>query len=235
MECCRKPVDSEDTGISGYDTSLLSNVTQNRSDSDFNDDFDIFLVDSSQTSPVEDVPDVFPMQNLPHDIDLNNVIRTDIYHCPETANQFLLNADLDYLLTHVNETSTFAKQIWKRFKDIFKSNIPGDGKAVGNKHMTNYHKDVVLFLSTDAYKKMVATLFSIIEVLVSSRHFRAAYTLVEELRKRVVMEATEGFIRQSQEDAEHDSETKQFKSSEAGRAKVRYIAGWCVASLKHSK
>jgi hypothetical protein len=97
--------------------------------------------------------------------------------------------------------------------------------------MTNYHKGVVLFLSTDAYKRMVANIFSTSSVSVSGRQFRAAYTLVEELRKRVEIEASEGVIRQSQEEAAHDSETKQFKSSEAGRAKVRYIAGWCVASL----
>jgi hypothetical protein len=28
---------------------------------------------------------------------------------------------------------------------------------------------------------------------------------------------------------------RSFKTSEAGKAKVRYIAGWCVASLKHHK
>jgi hypothetical protein len=235
LECCRKPIHYEDIGNLGCESSSISHITENLSDSDFDDDFDIFMVDSPQAAPVEDFPEVFQMQNLPDDIDLRQVIRTDMYHCPETENQVFLNADLDYLLSHFPEASTFAKQIWKRLKDIFKSSIPGDGKSVGNKHMTNYHKDVVLFLSTDAYKRMVANLFSTSSASVSSRQFRAAYTIVEELRKRVVMEASEGFIRQSQEEAAHDSETKQFKGSEAGKAKVRYIAGWCVASLKHSK
>jgi hypothetical protein len=101
--------------------------------SDFDDDFDIFMVDSPQASAVEDFPEVFQMQNLPDDIDLHQVIRTDMYHCPETENHFevFLNADLDYFFNHFAETSIFAKKIWKRLKDIFKSSILGDGKSFG--------------------------------------------------------------------------------------------------------
>lgn len=67
---------------------------------------------------------------------------------------------------------------------------------------------------------------------ISSRHFRAAYSIVEELRKRVIQERSKEIIQNTKGTS---PKNKQYKSSTAGRAKIRYIGGWCIGSLKNSK
>jgi hypothetical protein len=81
-------------------------------------------------------------------------------------------------------------------------------------------------------KEIIQVMFSINEA--SGIPFRAAYGILEELRKLLMMNKTEDVIRTSREKASRDG-GRSFKTSEAGKAKVRYIAGWCVASLKHHK
>jgi hypothetical protein len=126
---------------------------------------------------------------------------------------------------------SFSKWIWKHLNEIFESHIK-DETAVESKQLTKFHKGVVSLISKDRYKSMVGEMFSINEA--SGSHFRAAYGNLEELRKLLMMNKTEDVIRKSREKASRDG-GRSFKTSEAGKAKVRYIAGWCMASLKHHK
>jgi hypothetical protein len=125
----------------------------------------------------------------------------------------------------------FFKWIWKHLNEIFESHIQ-DETAVESKQLTKFHKGVVFLISKNRYKSMVGEMFSINEA--SGIPFRAAYGILEELRKLLMMNKTEDVIRTSREKASRDG-GRSFKTSEAGKAKVRYIAGWCVTSLKHHK
>ena len=215
------------------DIEFLSGVVENWSDSDSFDEepaeFPIDTVDTVPLSDEDELPNELP--NLPDEIDLKLIIESNLYQNPQTSNQIMLNSNLNYLLAHIGEANTFFKWIWKHLNEIFESHIQ-DETAVESKQLTKFHKGVVSLISKNRYKSMVGEMFSINEA--SGIPFRAAYGILEELRKLLMMNKTEDVIRTSREKASRDG-GRSFKTSEAGKAKVKYIAGWCVASLKHHK
>ena len=59
-----------------------------------------------------------------------------------------------------------------------------------------------------------------------------AYSIVEELRRTVIQERTKEIIQKTKGIS---PKKKQYKSSTAGIAKIRYIGGWSIGSLKNNK
>ena len=231
MECCTQ---STIHAIAvNRDIEFLSGVVENWSDSDSFDEepaeFPIDTVDTVPLSDEDELPNELP--NLPDEIDLKLIIESNLYQNPQTSNQIMLDSNLNYLLAHIGEANTFFKWILKHLNAIFESHIQ-DETAVESKQLTKFHKGVVSLISKNRYKSMVGEMFSINEA--SGIPFRAAYGILEELRKLLMMNETEDVIDTSREKASRDG-GRSFKTSEAGKVKVRYISGWCMASLKHHK
>lgn len=153
-----------------------------------------------------------------------------MYKSPLTQNQVHLNEDLQYLIMHIDATHAFSKELWSLMINECQKILPYENEFVENRHIINFNKAVTQFIATEVYKILLAKMFSRIDI--SSRHFRAAYSIVEELRKRVIQERTREIIQKTRDSI---TERKQFKSSYAGRAKIRNITGLCFASLKNKR
>lgn len=126
------------------------------------------------------------MTELPTDLELASFIELWMYKSPVTQNQVHLNEDLQYLLMNIDATYTFSKELWSVMLNECQKILPNENERVENRHIINFHKAVTQFIGTEVYKILVAKMFSRIDI--TSRHFRAAYSIVEELRKRVIQE-----------------------------------------------
>lgn len=224
--CCKKEI----SNISSINIPRECELTYDSSDSDpFDDEGDEEIMKIITNTSDADVQ-LGEMTELPTDLELASFIELWMYKSPVTQNQVHLNEDLQYLLMNIDATYTFSKELWSVMRNECQKILPNENERVENRHIINFHKAVTQFIGTEVYKILVAKMFSRIDI--TSRHFRAAYSIVEELRKRVIQERTREIIQKTKDSI---AEGKQFKSSNAGRAKIRYIAGWCVASLKNNK
>ncbi|XP_070573995.1 uncharacterized protein [Ptychodera flava] len=86
-------------------------------------------------------------------------------------------------------------------------------------------------LQSDKYKQSVAILFKV--PVPSSQHFRTAFCVVRHIRAKIIENAVQDTKEKSKK-ADH-TEKKTFKGSVAGRGKIRYIGGWCLATLRYRK
>ena len=230
VACCRQDVRVHE--IPQVNIYEGSDCISEASDSDHfdpegDDEILKLITDVSETNPqLGDILD------LPVDLDLAHIMESWMYKNPQTLNQEHLNEDLQYLLTNYDTTIDFSKALWSLMIKECQKCLPEEstGKTVENKHLLNFHKSVTELITTETYRILVAKMFERIDI--SSRHFRAAYSIVEELRKRVIQERTKEIIQKTKGTT---PKNKQYKSSTAGRAKIRYIGGWCIGSLKNNK
>ncbi|KAJ8040524.1 ATP-dependent DNA helicase pfh1 [Holothuria leucospilota] len=96
---------------------------------------------------------------------------------------------------------------------------------------TAFYGAVQNFMSSATYKEYVEELF--LTSNVSKSQYRVAYGLSQKLREHLLEGMTEHIRKKALERATASS--KSFTDSEGGRATLRYISGWCVASMRKRK
>jgi hypothetical protein len=103
------------------------------------------------------------------------------------------------------------------------------GMKPSNKAVTQFHGRVFMYLQSEAHRQNVKELFS--STNPTAQQSNAAFQIVCHVRDIVVSLAAKS-IRETP--LALDSSTTSSGSA-AGRSKIRYIGGWCVATLKHQK
>lgn len=79
---------------------------------------------------------------------------------PITQKQRKLNAHIDYFETHEERTTTFAADVHQDLYALFLHEIPSNQK-VTNKQETSFHKEVILYQTSQQYLQHVSKLFNV--------------------------------------------------------------------------
>ena len=152
------------------------------------------------------------------------------YAVPKTEMQGDLNECLDYMLSNDKGTTYFSQCVWGFLHDIFQP-LTSKQDNPKPKEVTQLAKQLNSLLCSNKYKRLVAKLFHVEQA--SSVNFRACFNLVTSLRLKLLKKLVEPIKVKAAEAAKQA--TKHHVGSEGGRAKQRYIAGWCIAKLKFKR
>ena len=170
---------------------------------------------------------------MPESVDIKTVLESGMYKTPATTQQRDLNTTLKYMMEKTDRTTEFSKNVWSELKSTFKKCIPleeSGKKKVDNKSTTAFYKAVTMFQQSAPYKSLVQVLF--VTQSPKPTHYRACFILIQTLRALVVEEAVKKI---KEEECQHEKPGNVREGSSAGRGKLRYIGGWCVATLKYRK
>ena len=161
----------------------------------------------------------------PDDINLKECISRLKYDQPMTTNKQKLNTVIDTI--NINSVKVFADIIWNKLSQMY--TVPESEPE--NKHITAFYKAVTMFLQDNSYRDHVKRMFNTVSL--EDSHLRCAYGLVESLRGTIIQKHSEEHFIKAREDAQR--KTKQVKQSKGSISKIRYIGGWCIATLKYKK
>lgn len=78
----------------------------------------------------------------------------------------------------------FSKELWSVMLNECQKILLNENECVENRYIINFYKVVIQFIGIEVYKIFVAKMFNRIDII--SRYFRVVYSIVEELRKRVI-------------------------------------------------
>ena len=238
LSCCKHETvdilqDKEDKSL-GPDLNFKSNEHDyskeyDGSDSDFDSEYDD-----------EDLTDIKMMEELFKDFDEDTVQEEDsnvsfdydidldkiIYKDPKTEQQKSINSCFDTVQKNKESLKTFCTHIYSEMNSYYEK-LP---EKKENKHFTSLYSKLSLFMSGPRYKSLVQSLFSTLAA--NETQYRAAFYIVELVRKLFLEKKCEPIIEQARKEA---STLNTYKDSKGGRAKVRYIGGWCVAKLRYNR
>ena len=145
-----------------------------------------------------------------------------------TQEQLQLNNVLSDLITNQEHVKLFADRTHDKMYSMFLETIP-QIEPVENKHTTAFYKKVTLYMSSDDYIVDVKSFFN----SPSKVQYRVAFGIAQKIRSLIISKAAEPLFVQAREEAK--TKTKPLKDSKGSRAKVRYIGGWCIATLRYRK
>ena len=235
-KCCKKVI-SMPTTQESPDKYNAAVDDDDDDDDDNDDDFDDEELTShviqlehnlNQLEQLQSHSDVPVEFEIPEEIHLDQIIKNIRYDMPQTEKHHLLNKALDYMLEQMTNTTKFAQELWSSVQGMFNRCIPVG--QVLNKHTTAFYKEVTSFQQSDIYKGKVKLLFN--TSMPKPEHYRACFAILQALKDNIISIAVEGIKEQSKSNI---PEGKIYTGSKGGRSKLRYIAGWCVATLKYRK
>ena len=163
--------------------------------------------------------------------DYQQTIRNLKYINPITNEQKELNTVYDTLIAQKTRTTLLIQRLLKSFNQIKENNIPNTG-SVENKHTSSLYRDFNLFMSGQQYKKYVQEMFN--SSTPKTSEYRAVYGLSQYLREMITETSVKEIKVKAKETAAKSVGTT-FVNSAAGKGKIRYIGGWCIATLKNRK
>jgi hypothetical protein len=99
------------------------------------------------------------------------------------------------------------------------------------RHTTSFVKKITLFLSDEKYFDQVRIFFGC--AVPAKIQYRPAFGIAQKLRSIVIAKAAEPYVERAWE-AERTT-PKPLRDSKVSRAKIIYIGGWCIATLRYNK
>ena len=235
LSCCRKLNASLSAETSATTCTTQTHDSDHESSDDFNEldsvmglEGDICSIESvDQDTGIEDETVDHP---CPPDIDIGQIIAILKYDDPITQQQINLNSNLEYLASNMVQTRQFCDILWNKFYKIYLECVPQAGKPE-NKHITALYKLTTQFVQGEEYKSAVQRLFS--TQACTPSHYRTAFGIVEGIRKGMVSKESEQYFIQAKEKA--ISKQGDSSQSKGSTAKIRYIGGWCLATIRYRK
>ena len=162
---------------------------------------------------------------LPEEICVSDHIRkilADNEHAV-TKTQVEINDMYQYMLQHPVETNLFSCHVWNNLSQLF---AKYSETTLSNKNATEFYSKVYLYLQSKSYQSSVQAAFAC--DVPKGCHFNAALHIVKYLRELFISLAAKGIRERPIVSIQQAS-----VGSDAGKGKIRYIGGWCVATLKY--
>ncbi len=174
--------------------------------------------------------------NVPVDTSISTDMITDHlrhskYEIPTLRGHQEMNDNLAYFESNQQKTKSFADDIWKEMSSLFQQEVPNP-KKITNLQLTRFYKDLFLYRTGPDYIGRVALLYGVQEA--SDSQVRAALEIFNCVRRYVVGDYTKGIKEDARKDAENNPR-KELTESSGGLGKKRYLCGWCISKLRHSR
>ena len=166
--------------------------------------------------------------SLPEEISVDDLICNIMHEFPETDQQKQENDVCQYLRDNIAHTEEFMKHLWKAETDNFKDTLDKDSVVLSD--IKTFYTMDFRYLSSDTYLKNVEKLFG---KKPRAEHSNVCYKLARTMRQSFLKLKVDPII--EAEKGKTHSSTTDYRQSDAGRGTIRYIGGWCVATLKHKK
>lgn len=162
----------------------------------------------------------------PSDIDLIAILEGLVNPNPEMDEQVQDNQVCQYLLNHRDLTLKFAAELWRATKNSYE-HVAAE-KDVPLADIKKFYVSNYAFMSSARYKQLLKDIFHVEEL--ERQHCNIAFKLATNLRLEFLRVKAKPIL-----EAERNSITKgkNYCQSDAGRGVIRYIGGWCIATMKH--
>ncbi|KAJ8305771.1 hypothetical protein KUTeg_016316 [Tegillarca granosa] len=166
--------------------------------------------------------------SLPETLSVADLLNGLLHKNAVTLNQQEENDCLKFLLH--KDISKFLDFLWNSLFKI-KEKVLTSADPLDNKTTTLLYQEMFNFQKSNEYVSHINLLF---EKPPGQSQFNVCYKLFCELRKFMLDKVAEP-IRSSYREKAETERGKVYKESEGGLEKIRYIAGWCISSLKKHK
>lgn len=140
-----------------------------------------------------------------------------------------IDSAIDYMTENNSKTKQFVNYVRKNLKEELKD---FNSVKLVNKTITTLYGKFNTLYSDEEYIARVSSLFNVCNGLPQPQQSNAAFILTVGIREKLIDMETD-IIKQNYSTKE--SVNKTFCHSEGGLGKIRYIAGWCLATTKHRK
>ena len=164
-------------------------------------------------------PDLSAVQSI-----LNALMHDD----PETEEQRKENIICKYLLQEEKRAHFFVQEL----SNVICKTLEGLRKdSISLSDIKTFYTALHEYMSGDKYQNLLMNVF---EKTPEREHSNIGFKVMKSLRVKYLEQEVQPIVQRDEEKASA-SKSKKYTLSDAGRGTIRYIGGWCVATLKYSK
>ena len=164
----------------------------------------------------------------PCPIDVEQVIKSNVYKTPKTQMQREINHLFERLMGQY-AAENFVNQQWVVVSDIIQSEIPREAHTISENVSSKILSKWKMYVTeSKSYKDSVNKLFGMDKPV--QTHFHVAHCLAVSVRKELIKRKASSLLA-SKPSKQTVDVTRRSQSSDAVVSKIRYVGAFCVAKL----